>query len=66
MGVGPTMTTLGLGDAELIDKLSVRWPTGEVQEFTDVRADQRILITEGADSLESTKVRLFDFSGRDQ
>lgn len=51
MGVGSTALSLGIGDADTIDVLTVRWPTGVSQTFTDVRADQRIVITEGQDQL---------------
>src|SRR5262249_28613921 len=37
----------GLGKTAVIDKLTVRWPSGLVQEFSSVPANQRILIIEG-------------------
>lgn len=46
LGVGPALVTLGLADAESVDSLTVRWPTGTVQEFSDISAGQRIVITE--------------------
>lgn len=38
---------LGLGDAEAVERLVVRWPSGAVDEPSDVRADGTILVTEG-------------------
>jgi hypothetical protein len=38
----------GLGTAERVDRLEVRWPSGVVQEFTDVRADQWLVVSEEA------------------
>lgn len=37
----------GLGSFERLDKLVVRWPSGEEQTFDDVAADQFLRITEG-------------------
>jgi len=47
MGQGPPEMILGLGTATTIDRLSVRWPTGRVQEFHDLPVDCRITIREG-------------------
>jgi hypothetical protein len=38
----------GLGGATVIDKLNVRWPNGDRQEFTGVKANQLIVIKEGS------------------
>ena len=38
----------GLGAATRIDRLHVRWPSGKVQELTDVAADKHYLIDEDA------------------
>jgi len=38
----------GLGAATSIDKLVVRWPRGEVQEFTDLAVDRHYLVDEAA------------------
>jgi hypothetical protein len=37
----------GLGDATRAGRLTVRWPSGLVQEFTDLAADQHVVLTEG-------------------
>jgi len=47
MGQGPPEMILGLGTATTIDRLSVRWPTGRVQEFRNLPVDCRITIREG-------------------
>ena len=36
----------GLGQADTIDTLRVRWPSGQVQTFNDLAADRRYTITE--------------------
>lgn len=38
---------LGLGDAEQVDVLEVRWPSGQVQRFQDLPARQFLTLTEG-------------------
>ena len=47
MSNGPSEIWIGAGEADTIDSLSVRWPTGETQEFKNVSANQSIEITEG-------------------
>ncbi len=46
-GQGPVQSLIGLGRAERIDRLSVRWPTGKIQRFKNLPVDSRIEITEG-------------------
>lgn len=38
--------TFGLGGAEVVDELVVRWPSGHVQHWSGVPADQRLEIVE--------------------
>jgi len=40
----------GLGAAERIERLSVLWPSGREQVFTDLQVDRRFVITEPAES----------------
>ena len=47
MGQGPAELVIGVGAAETIDTLSVRWPTGETQKFSHLPVDATITITEG-------------------
>lgn len=37
----------GLGDAERVDRLEVRWPDGTTEDFADLGARQLIRITQG-------------------
>ena len=43
---------LGLGTAEKIEKLRVRWPGGAWEEFTGTAGDGRFLLTQGAGTAE--------------
>jgi hypothetical protein len=36
----------GLGDAARADRISIRWPSGRVQELTDVAADRIVTVRE--------------------
>ncbi len=36
----------GLGPAQIVDRLIVRWPSGTIQTLTDIPASQRISVTE--------------------
>lgn len=47
MGQAPSQSHIGLGDAELIDRLEVRWPTGVTQTFRNIPARSKVSITEG-------------------
>lgn len=41
----------GLGSAATVDKIQIRWPSGTVQEWKDIPANQKLLITEGSPKL---------------
>ncbi len=44
--------TFGLGVAEQVDTLTVRWPSGRVDRFANVEARQEIRVVEGEDTYE--------------
>ena len=46
---GPNRVHFGLGDAAVVSRLTVRWPSGRVQELRDVRADRHVVIDEDAE-----------------
>jgi len=48
----PARAHFGLAKASRIDKLTITWPSGLVQEFKDVPANQRLRITEGGEAPE--------------
>jgi hypothetical protein len=43
----PNLVHFGLGEATRVDRLTIRWPSGIVQEFTDLAADRHIVVDEG-------------------
>jgi hypothetical protein len=52
VGQSPVQLILGVDDAPKLDRLSIRWPTGAWQRFTDVAVDARVTVTEGSQELE--------------
>ena len=43
----PAEVHFGLGDADRLDRLTIRWPSGKTQVLTDVRANAHIVVDEG-------------------
>lgn len=53
----------GLGEAEVVDRLVVRWPDGEVQELAGVRGNRVVVVEQDGAELEAEVVvddRLFE------
>ncbi len=53
----PAHVHFGLGAATQVDRLTVRWPDGTLQEFTDVAANRRLVIEEGKNELAAGQHR---------
>ncbi len=47
MSQAPAMVHFGLGEDDQVDRLTIRWPSGKIQEFTNLQANRHLLITEG-------------------
>ncbi len=43
----PSRVHFGLADAKKIDRLTVRWPSGQVQVLSDVAVNRHIVVEEG-------------------
>jgi hypothetical protein len=43
----PAQVHFGLGDATTVDRLTIRWPSGSVQELSALRGDRHVVIEEG-------------------
>ncbi len=52
MGSGPAEMILGVGEAKQIDRLTIRWPDGTVQELKHLPVDRRITVTEGRPDIQ--------------
>ena len=48
-GQSPPELIIGVGHAEGIDRIALRWPTGKTQEFTDLPSNATLRIEEGAE-----------------
>lgn len=48
-------THFGLGPADSVDGVSVRWPTGETEEFPGIAANRTWLLVEGSGSAEELR-----------
>ncbi len=61
----PGRQEIGLGDAESIERLEIRWPTsGTTQVLRGVPLDTMIAVTEGREGFEIVPLRRFEFSRR--
>jgi hypothetical protein len=52
----PNVVHFGLGDATSVDRLTIRWPSGRVQELRDLPADRHIVVDEARDGSEAVEV----------
>ncbi len=53
----PCNVHFGLGDAETVERLTIHWPSGTIQEIRDLAADRHILVHESDGSVETLAVR---------
>ena len=52
MGQSPARLNVGIGTAEEIEKLTIRWPNGKTQVFQNVPVDCEITLLEGAENYQ--------------
>ena len=45
----------GLGDRTQVDRLEIRWPSGQVDVLTDIQADQKIRVIEGTEKFHTVR-----------
>jgi hypothetical protein len=54
----PNIVHFGLGDRDRVERLTIRWPSGEEQLLTDLAGDRHIVVEEGKkgdDAIETVK-----------
>jgi hypothetical protein len=51
----PNLVHFGLGDAERVESLTIRWPSGKVQTFADVAGNRHVVVDEGKDGAEAVE-----------
>ena len=49
----------GLGERTQVDRLEIRWPSGQVDVLADIPADQRIRVFEGQDEYDPGELRVW-------
>jgi hypothetical protein len=49
----PNIVHLGLGDAERVEKLTIKWPSGLEQVLKDLPGERHIVVEEGSDVVET-------------
>lgn len=54
MGQAPPELILGLGDAKKIDRLEIRWPSGQVERLRNLPVDATLTITEGSEEVQTS------------
>jgi hypothetical protein len=61
-GASPLRKEIGLGEASLIEKISIRWhPDQQIQVFQNVKPNQFLRIRQGIDTLETVSLQKLDF-----
>lgn len=61
-GANPLRQTIGIGQADIIDRIEIWWPaSGITQQFQDVTANRMIRITEERDTVETVELSRFQF-----
>lgn len=53
MGQSPAELLIGVGAATVVDRLSIRWPNGQMQELSNLPVDQTIQVVEGQEGYHS-------------
>ena len=61
-GANPLMQQIGLGQAERIRELGIFWPSGNRQSWSDIAADQYLLIREDSEKPEKLPWRATSFA----
>jgi hypothetical protein len=49
----PNIVHFGLADDPVVDRLTIRWPSGKVQVLKDVTADRHVVVDEDSEVLET-------------
>ncbi|MEO2046228.1 MAG: CRTAC1 family protein [Pirellulales bacterium] len=52
-GMAPAEMLIGVGKAEQIDHLTVRWPSGKIQQFDNLPVNTTITLSEGNDDYQA-------------
>ncbi len=48
----------GLGKADLVDQIQIRWPSGTLQSWRNIAVNQKVIATEGLQELQRVKAKV--------
>jgi hypothetical protein len=48
----PNLIHLGLDGYDKVDELEIKWPSGDIESFRNISADQHIVIQEGRSEIQ--------------
>ncbi len=51
----PNVVHFGLADAESVERLTIRWPSGKVQVLNDLKGDRHVIVDEDKDGAEAVE-----------
>lgn len=51
----PNLVHFGLGDAQTVDVLTIRWPSGKIQRLTGLKSGRHIVVDEGRDGVDAVE-----------
>jgi enediyne biosynthesis protein E4 len=54
----PSQVHFGLGDAAYVDRLTIRWPSGDEQVLLNLKGDRHILVEEGKEPSQAVQTVL--------
>lgn len=62
-GASPLRKEIGLGRAEMIEEIEIRWHPGGTQIFKNIRPNQFLRIHEGSNAIDKISLKAFNFNG---
>ena len=63
-GASSLQQEIGLGVADAVESVTITWPSGATQRFTDVPMDRMVEIREGAETIRPLSVEAVAFAER--
>ena len=62
-GASPLMQHIGLGDAQGVERIEIRWPSGSLQVIGPLEMDRHYLVKEGSRSVKPLDVKKYRLGG---
>ena len=61
-GSSPLRREIGIGQAKMIDAITITWPSGKLQTFTNIKPRQFLRIKEGSDAVQNIALQQLNFA----